>query len=223
MSVAIDELNQYIVKSLPEYQGIKPRMCPNPYKLSDERIIFHADLDKLIHYWGFDKDCIPSFIDHNVLHAGMNPKEKNEFKETNFWESIRSIFPRKEIKKYERIDIKKRYNKDYLAGEAFKNSTEYTDRHVWLYHDHSSSEDPTPMMMPVIGFDKSNKPEGFEITTLISDSELKVFDSSEFNIGIEHGRHRIRFLEFIGAKDIYVIIEKTQFEWFNEYCAYELK
>lgn len=214
-------MSQYIVQSLPAYKGINPRMHPNPYKLSDERMIFHADLAKIINFWKFEVGCIPSFIDKNELHAGMNPQEVEEVKETNFRESIHFIFPKKDIKKYGITEIKKDSHKGYLDGEDFKNSTEYTKRHIWLYHDHNTSKDPTPMMMPVIGFGKSNKPQGFEITTLINDNEVRVFDSSEFNIGIEHGRHRTRFLEFIGAKDIYVIIEKDQFEWFNKYCAYK--
>lgn len=213
-------MSQYIVQSLPEYKGIKPRMFPDPHKLSDERMVFHADLDKLIHYWRFEVGCIPSFIDKNELHVGMNPQEVIEVRQTNFRESIRSIFPKKDIKKYRITEIKRDFHKSYLDGEDFKKSTEYTKRHIWLYHDHNTSKYPTPMMMPVIGFSKSNKPQGFEITTLIN-NELKVFDSSEFNIGFENGRHRTRFLEFIGAKDIYVIIEKEQFEWFNEHCAYK--
>lgn len=214
-------MNQYIVQSLPECKGIKPRMFPDPRKFSDKRMIFHADLNKIITFWRFETGCIPSFINKNELHAGMNPKEKKEFKQLSLWEFIRSIFRRKRLKKYEITEIKKNFHKKYKAGEKFKNSTQYTDRHIWLYHDHNSSKDPTPMMMPVISFNKSDSSKEFKITTLINDNELKVFDSSEFNIGFENGRHRTRFLEFIGAKDIYVIIEKNQLEWFNEYCAYK--
>lgn len=216
-------MNQYIVQSLPEHKGIKPRMHPASNKLSGKRMVFHADLDKIINFWRFQTGCIPSFINKNELHAGMNPTEKVEVKKTNFWGFIRSIFRRKRLKKYEIIEIKKDFHKKYKAGEKFKNSTQYTDRLIWLYHDHNSSKDPTPMMMPVIDFSTSNSSEGFKITTLINDNELKVFDSSEFNVGFENGRHRTRFLEFIGAKDIYVIIEKDQLEWFNKYCAYKLE
>lgn len=210
---------KYIIQSLPEYNGIKPSMHPNPYKLSKERMVFHADLIKLIYYWRFGVGCIPSFIDSDEPYAGINPTEIMSSHKDTISKCICSIFSKDE-KKYEICEEKMDFKNKYFFGSKFKNSNEYSKRHNWLYHDPVTSTDRTPMMMPVVGYNKSEDPLGFKITTLINQNELRLIDTSRYNIEFEDGRHRTRFLEFLGAKDIYIIIEKNQFQWFHENCAY---
>ena len=82
------------------------------------------------------------------------------------------------------------------------------------------------IFMPKVGLNKAST-EHVIIELLTSETEnikessIKTIDKSKYAVGFQDGRHRTRFLEFIGAKDIYILIPSNQFEWFEDNCKYE--
>lgn len=198
--IKIDNASDYSNLSITMQQGDIDEEFPR---------IFRADLKKLIDFWKFDQMSIPSFRSEkfNDPIRGRNPKlEKNENS------SILKNLLGKETTTYNSIE---KLEKEILHGVNYATSDHF-----------SRNASYKNIFMPKVGLNKAST-EHVIIELLTSETEnikessIKTIDKSKYAVGFQDGRHRTRFLEFIGAKDIYILIPSNQFEWFEDNCKYE--
>lgn len=177
----------------------------------DFPMMFHADIKKIIYFWEYDSACIPSFIEsENSRHiCSLNPEVDNE--KLNFIQRILRYENFKKNEKTECVDI--------VCDDEYIKSSDY-----WL------KDDPTVirMGMPTVGVTKGKNGGIIEIKKLVKAKSLfskglffsETVSTSYISTGFGNGRHRFRFLEFIGAKDVWIRVPRSQFQWFNENCKY---
>lgn len=200
LEITIDDTSDYKNLSIKMKQG---------YIDEDFSTIFHADLKTLINFWKFDQMSIRSFKTENFNDPirGRNPK----LEEVNNSSIIRNPL-RGKITTYRLIDKSEKeilHGVDYAASEHFLRNSTYES-----------------IFMPKVGLNKALvEHEIIELLTSetenIAESSIKVIDKSEYAVGFQNGRHRTRFLEFVGAKDIYILIPSNQLQWFEKNCKYQ--
>ena len=209
----MDNSKIYQLETLPRVGDRLPLMYARDYK---NRLVFHADLNKLIDYWRFDISCLPSFLDKNIPVAKFNPDEARK-----------DLSLKQKIFGYE--SDREKQNEDYKASilekDKYKNSSCYKSCYEWLYMPkYDLAKGLTPMGMPIIDMLDLKKytievlkPKRF--LCFEYDESIEI-DSCNNCIAFKDGRHRTRFLEFIGSKDIFVLIRENQYSWFRENCSY---
>lgn len=185
----------YQIKSLPNNPLTnQPYQLCMPCHLQEDYIAFHADIEKLIDFWRFDNTCLPSFIatKFNNPIASLNPDANGQ-----------------RPQKFQNI----------LSGSAYATSR-YKRKNDAI----------ACFLMPQVSHNDYDEFEIFDIHITKQPSwfglrkkmvaHKQVIDKSHDKIGFTDGRHRTRYFEFIGSKDIWVAIPKEQFDWFNTHCKY---
>lgn len=186
----------YKIQSLSENPVTnQPYQLEMPRHLESTHVPFHADMNKLIKFWKFDNTCLPSFIETNFNKpiASLNPNERGELPQT-----FQGLYIGE---KYKTSNFKKINDelKSFLMPQV-------------SYHNYEVEIFKVEFEQPKFWqrlFGKKN---------ILKKS---IIDKSNYKIGFTNGRHRTRYFEFIGAKDIWVAIPKNQLDWFKENCNYE--
>ena len=208
----IDNLKLYQLQTLPSKDGLLPIMYARGHK---ERLVFHADLKKLISYWRFDINCLPSFLDKDIPIATFNPDVERD-------NSLRQkIFGYESEREKHDMDFKN----SILEKDDYKKSACYEYCYDWLYLSKDKLDKGyTPMGMPIVDMLDLKK---YTIETLkrrkflcFQYDERFELASSDSCVAFQDGRHRTRFLEFLGAKDIFILIRNEQYNWFHDNCSY---
>lgn len=186
--------------------NIKIIMC-GPGISGDFPMMFHADIKKIIHFWEYDSACIPSFIksQNSRYIRSLNPDADNE--KLNWIQRMLGYENFRRSEKSECIDI--------VCDDEYIKSSDY-----WLKDNPAVIR----MGMPTVGVTRDKKEikklvsaKGFFSKGLLS---AETVSTSYISTSFGNGRHRFRFLEFVGAKDVWIRVPRSEFKWFKENCAY---
>lgn len=209
-------MENFTLNSLNSYQGFTPKMCPSSAKFTQTKVVFHADLEKLLYFWRFDHYCLQSFKDLFEKTAAMNPKEREI--ESGVISKLFPVFSSKNPIAYEITPKQLRIKSETFTGDEYKESECYSMNFEWLYRIKGSYA--TYMTMPTVYYETKENSDKFEIQVLNDGNQRVTIEKSKHKIAIDDGRHRTRFLEFIGSKDIYIAVEKKDLWWFQANCKY---
>lgn len=184
----------------------------------NDKCIFLADVKKLIHYYKFDRYCIPSFVDNRIDEpiASRNPIIKKA--ETRFDKFVQILG----FVRYEYVEaecLKKYRNKEYIGRKPFFQNMEDALKKGYAIE------------MPKLWYfdTERNNDKKYHIGELTKQkilfkqemSGLRIIDESDYCITVDDGQHRIRYFEMIGAPAIYILIPKHQQAWFKQHCSYD--
>lgn len=186
----------YQIQSLPNNPITnKPYQFKMPPHLEGTHVGFHADLKKLIEFWEFDNMCLPSFIEENFHNpiASLNPDKNGVYPQT-----------------FENIEYGEKYENSYSKRE--------NDKIECFYMPQVSHNDYSEFEIFDIKEIKKSSCFGLCKKTVL---EKQIIAKSRDKVEFTNGRHRTRYFEFIGAKDIWIAIPERQLDWFNTYCKYE--
>ena len=206
------------MNSLDSYQGFTPQMYPSSAKFTQTKVVFHADLEKLLDFWRFDHLCLQSFKDPFEKTAAMNPKEREIEIEPGVISKLFPVFSTKKPITYEITPEQLRIKSETFTGDEYKESECYSTNFEWLYRIKGSYA--TYMTMPTVYYETKENFDEFEIQVLNDGNQRVTIEKSKHKIAIDDGRHRTRFLEFIGSKDIYIAVERKDLWWFQANCKY---
>lgn len=190
-------------------------------------VVFHADVKKLLFYYKFACNAIPSFINEDKYKPilAYNPIKINS--NCNIIQStlhyvmeffgIYNHWSEKQIEfKYQEID----FFKTNLM--TYGNKT-YEQVYKTCLVCEDINKEPC-LELPIFSINYGN----FSIETLkivkyfgLEITQRQIIEHSNIAIEPIDGNHRLRALEALGAKDIFIKIPKSQINEFASLCGYK--
>lgn len=171
----------------------QPYQLTMPSHLEETHVAFHADMKKLIEFWKFHNMCLPSFIEaeFNNPIASLNP-DSNGVRPPTF----------------EKIQYGQQYEKSH-----YKKNNDELQCFVMPQVSHLNDE------FEIFDIKMIEQSSWFGMCKKMVPGK-QIIAKSRDTVGFTNGRHRTRYFEFIGAKDIWIAIPQEQVDWFNTHCKY---
>lgn len=204
---------------------VPARFFDYKYNEDDDYCIFHADIKKLLSYYKFAPNAIPSFIikDKYKPISAYNPK-----RETMNYNALQNIFY--DLMEYfgiynhwQKIPIEPKYQKTDFFNTPIQVSKTYEQ----VYKESLICNDwyKKPCLnLPIFSICHGN----FKIEILkntqyfgLNITKKQVIEYSDIAIVPIDGNHRLRALEALGARDILIKIPKNQINEFTSLCVYK--